>query len=366
MATWTDSRFKDFLRHPIGYLNGDRERDIEALNDVIPDAPAYSEKLTRDLLERKGDSRSQAEEATLAIDSDFGRTLAFVRDGADIHYSVETCFDSVYNNANEDQRQAIVAVLPPQSRLNHAVTVQDIDEFKKALRQGADVFAEVPRGTAYEFRNGGKPDEDSIKLRGPEAVLVSSVAEFVEQETRIIKEHDVNGLKQGVDPDRRQFAAQLAELVNPLLAEKERLDLSPRGHTHVHVDAEPASIQLFDGAHLSPEAADIYKASLSRNVQDTNDALDRIGGQAEPEQQAYNKQADPMDTKLDRAGEAVYQQTLRANGKAMTDSHAMKTQADPAKLAAAWSSTQPTKENLEAAKPAQVVPALSASRRPKI
>lgn len=360
MATWTDSRFKDFLRHPIGYLNGERERDIEALNDFIPEAPAYSEELTRDLLERKGDSRSQAEEATLAIDSDFGRTLAFVREGADIHYGVETCFDSVYNHANEDQRQAIVAVLPPQSRLNHAVTVKDIGEFKKALRQGADVFAEVPRGTAYEFRNGGRPDEESIKLRGPEAVLVSSVAEFVEQESRIIKEHDEQGLKQGIDPDRRQFAAQLSEAVNPLLEKKKHMEMSLQEHSPVIIRD---SIKLFDGAHLSPEAADIYKASLSRNIQDTNDALDRIGGQAEPEQQAYNKQADPLDLKLDRAGEAAYQQTLRANGKSMTDSIATKTQADPAKLAAAWSSTQPTKENLEAVKPAQVAPSLTTGKR---
>lgn len=121
---------------------------------------------------------------------------------------------------------------------------------------------------------------------------------------------------------------------------------------------------LFDGANLSPEAADIYKASLSRNVQDTNDALDRIGGQAESEQQAYNKQADPLDLKLDRAGEAAYQQTLRANGKAMTDSIATKAQADPAKLAAAWSSTQPTKDNLVAAQSTQS-PALTTGRRPR-
>ena len=143
--------------------------------------------------------------------------------------------------------------------------------------------------------------------------------------------------------------------------------ISEQAHSYVKsLPMDTESLPLFDASNLSPEAAVIYKASLSRNVQDTNDALDHIGGQAEPEQQAHSKQADPLDLKQDRAGEAAYQQTLRANGQAMTDSMATKTQADPVKLAAAWSSTQPTKENLEAAKPAQVAPALAASRRPKI
>ena len=76
---------------------------------------------------------------------------------------------------------------------------------------------------------------------------------------------------------------------------------------------------LFDASNLSPESASIYAASLSRNVQATNEALDNAGLQAEPEQKAYALQGDHLDMKLDKAGEATYQASLRANGQAMTD-----------------------------------------------
>lgn len=78
--------------------------------------------------------------------------------------------------------------------------------------------------------------------------------------------------------------------------------------------------ELFDASNLSPESASIYAASLSRNVQATNDALDRAGLQAEPEQKAYALQGDHLDMKLDNAGESAYQASLRIKGQAMADS----------------------------------------------
>lgn len=153
------------------------------------------------------------------------------------------------------------------------------------------------------------------------------------------------GARSGYGRALADLDSKLAVLVKPEIQAKQL------------AEAWSTTQPLFDASNLSPEAADIYKASLSREVQATNDALNRSLATGEPEQQAVAKAGDSKDLKLDRAGEASYQKQLKAGSEAILASTKAQSPPDPFGVSSRDSLKQ------QAARQAQEAPVVSTGRR---